>query len=305
MAPDEPIEQALFRGPGPGAYRLLARSPDFRDDWLPEATALCEGFGEKPAGVTFAEALFARPLGKNVVAVVRVRDVADGLAFHVLAVGRALHGSLTGNPFQFADQFPPPDPGATSLSSLSWTAGPPPRRTVEEVQAVLKRTEGPALLGGAQVLVDGGRLVFERARPDNDLLAALWTLLPDSTRGELWPATFAFGNALRFHVLVVPHAAGDAFRDYVREDQAAQYPEGRYELALQTAVEAGDQEELDALFARRSRSQTLRLGWMLLVMIVGLALLSRLLVPSNPNPGPLPSAPQSAQEKPASARAPP
>src|SRR5205814_1502832 len=122
---------------------------------------------------------------------------------------------------------------------------------------VLRRPDGPNLLGGSQVLVDGGRVVFERPAPDPALLRDLWRLLPASARSDLWPAAFAFGNTLRFHVLAVPKAEGEEYTHYHTEEQAGDYPEGRYELALQTAAESGDQRGLDKLFARRSQAETL------------------------------------------------
>jgi hypothetical protein len=122
------------------------------------------------------------------------------------------------------------------------------------------------LLGATQVLVDGGRLVFERPRPDTELLRNLWTLLPTSTRIDLWPASFAFDNRLGFHAVAVPHVAEGQYDWYVTEEQAGDYPQGRYELNLQIAAEAGDQAELDALFARRSRAETWRLGFLILTL---------------------------------------
>jgi hypothetical protein len=124
------------------------------------------------------------------------------------------------------------------------------------------------LLGSAQVLVDGGRLVFERNAPDARLLRDLWSLLPTATRTDLWPASFAFSNGLRFHVLALPTATGPDSLGAVTEAQAGDYPEGRYELALQLAVESDDQADLDALFARRSRAQVLRMGVALLLAFI-------------------------------------
>src|SRR5262249_37683008 len=137
-------------------------------------------------------------------------------------------------------------------------------------------------LGGVQALVDGGRLVFERPAPATELLRSLWMLLPHSTRNQLWPASFAFGNALHFDVLVVPRAVGDDYEGYLTEEQTGDYPQGRYELGLQIAAEAGDQRELDALFARRSRAQTFRLGLVLLVGVIVLLLIAKLLRPLAP-----------------------
>src|SRR5207253_190209 len=120
-------------------------------------------------------------------------------------------------------------------------------------------------LGGAQVLVDGGRLVFEREAGDLGLLAALWTLLPDSTRCKLWPASFAFSNRLEFDVLAVPGFDPAEYEGYTNEEQAADYPPGSYELALQLAAEAGDQYELDRVFARRNSGEVLRRALALLL----------------------------------------
>jgi hypothetical protein len=47
---------------------------------------------------------------------------------------------------------------------------------------------------------------------------------------------------------------------YITEEQALDYPEGKYEFSLQYAVEHGDQRELDRLLGRRSSKQVLRLA---------------------------------------------
>ena len=85
-------------------------------------------------------------------------------------------------------------------------------------------------------LVDGGKLVFERPEPDHGLISGLWTLLPTTTRTALWPATYAFGNALQFDAVVVPRAERERYPGYTTEEQAADYPPGRYEMQLQTAA---------------------------------------------------------------------
>jgi hypothetical protein len=143
----------------------------------------------------------------------------------------------------------------------------------------VENAESPALLGGVQVLVDGGRVVFERPAPDTGLMRGLWTLLPTRSRCELWPASFAFGNALGFDALIVPSADSDEYAGYTDEEQAADYPPGNYELNLQIAAEAGDQRELDALLGRRSWKDTWRLGLMLLAVVAGVVLFLRLTEP--------------------------
>jgi hypothetical protein len=93
-------------------------------------------------------------------------------------------------------------------------------------------------------------------------------LLPDASRAELWPATFAFGNALDFSVVVTPDDTRPEFAGYVREADAGDYPEGRYEFALHHAADHSDQAAIDALFARRSRGQVLRMAVLLLVAML-------------------------------------
>ncbi len=299
---DISIEQAVWLGVK-GQFRLLGRSPGFLDEWLADAQELCAAFGERPAGVDCPSCVFAQPFGRRHVAVVHVADLpaqADSqvssesadlthhsphtpspnsaLGFHQLIFARKDYPLLGGDPFTLADwaahRFPP----NWDLRGHRPTLHMKPTiqvRTVEDVQQVLKSPDGPVLLGGVQALIDGCRLVFQRPTPDTNLMKGLWMLLPASNRCELWPASFAFDNSCRFDAVVTSRPNREAFDGYLTEDQAADYPQGRYELSLQTAVEAGDQAELNALFARRSRAQTWRLGWLLLaVMFVLLLVMS-------------------------------
>ncbi len=303
---DITIEQALLHRVG-GEGRILARSSGFLGDWEDEIRRLAAGFGERPRGVACPGAVFAKPLGRQHVAVVQVADQGsdDGgrpvaLGFHFLIVPAEAYTSLWGDPFVLADRAPAPWHARGTLPALNWSAEPLPPRTVEQVRQVLQRTraaalvEGqevsdnweqpperqaeeslsPALLGGAQVLVDGGRLVLERSAPDTELLRGLWTLLPTSTRCRLWPASFAFGNELDFDAVIVPPGTCEepAYPGYTTEDQACDYPQGYYELNLQIAAESGSQADLDALFGRRSWAETWRLGLTLLVVLGLLAL---------------------------------
>jgi hypothetical protein len=287
------IEQAIYDCDGKGEHRFLARSPGFQDEWLPNAQRLCTLFGDKPPGITCPECIFAQPLGKRHVAVVQVRSRlpgdsgrSDSLEFHLLVLSQAAYRILGGDPFLLAQRCPPPWQQRGDLPTLPWPALPPPGRTVEQVQEVLKREqEGPNLLGGSQALVDGGRLVFERPEPDVEVLRRLWMLLPLSTRCQLWPASFAFNNNLRFDAVVVSHASPTEYGGYLTEQQAGDYPEGRYELHLQIAAEAGNQRELDSLFARRSRSEVWRYGLLLLAVCLVLVTINNCLsIPPKPGP---------------------
>lgn len=281
------IEQAIYGNIDAGGYRFLARSPGFLEEWLPEAQRLCTGFGERPTGVACPAALFAQPFGRHHVAIVQIADQGTddagrpgALAFHLLILPRSAYLGFGGDPFSLAERCSPAWEARGELPALSWPAVPLPPRTVAQARRVLQRPGGPNLLGASQVLVDGGRVVFARRSPDAAILRDLWALLPTSTRSELWPASFAFGNALGFHAVATPNAASEDYAAYQTEESAGNYPEGRYELALQTAVEAGDQQALNRLFARRTSAETMRLGLYLLGLAAIVSILVGLLNPA-------------------------
>jgi len=281
---DISIEQAIYGNAEAGGYRFLARSAGFLDDWLPEAEGLCTGFGERPAGVACPGAVFARPFGAKHVAVVQVADQGSddanrpgALGFHVLILPRTGYARWIGDPFIVADRYPPPWTARVTLPTLSWPVEPLPQRTLAQVQQALKNGDSPTLLGTVQALIDSGRVVFERPAPAGQLFRDVWLLLPTSSRAELWPASFAFGNDLQFDVLATPRVDAACFPDYLTEEQAGDYPQGRYELYLQIAAETGDQRDLEALFARRSSRQTLQLAVALLVFALVVALAVQLL----------------------------
>jgi hypothetical protein len=270
--PDASIEQALMEG-----GEVVARCPGFAAEWEPEFLRLCAAFGQPSTSEYLPNCVFARPLARRRIAVVQA--AAEGQPpirrFHCLAVPDDLYAAV-GDPFQIAEQFPPPWGERVVLPTLVWTDDVSPR-TVNQVQRVLQDDDGPTLLGAAQALVDGGRVVFERPFPAPDLLRRLWMLLPDSTRAETWPASFAFGPELDVHAVVVQTADPAAFAGYLTESQAGDYPQGRYELNLQIAAEAGDQAAVSRLFARRSSREALRLALILLALAAGVAVAARVL----------------------------
>jgi hypothetical protein len=278
------IEQALYGSQDTGGYRFLARSPGFRDEWLTDAERFCTGFGERPSGVACSSSLFALPFGSRHVAIIRVADQGHddtgrpgALGFYLLIVPRSLYVELGGDPFHIAEQFPPPWSARDDLPTLTWNGPAPPPRTVAMLQKTLNVPQSATLLGGVQILLDGGKLVFERSSPDAAILRSLWALLPTRERCELWPASFTFSNVHQFDVVVVPRATGPEFEAYITEEKAGDYPEGRYECNLQSAIETGDQQEVDALL-NYSRSRMLRLIVLLFVMVLMLTVaMSKLL----------------------------
>jgi hypothetical protein len=277
------VEQAVLLGRREGDYHICARSPGFAEEWVSSVEKICAAFGRPPAGASCPLSLYVQPLGRSHIAVVQVSaapGVSEGeLAFHVLVLREDDYSGLGGDPFAVAERCPAAWQARGALPALTWPRVPFPPRSFQQVRQVLKRADGPNLLGGAQVLLDGGKLVFERAEPDPQVLRDLWMLLPTRSRSEMWPATFAFGNSPRFHAIVVPSGlpekAAAEFPHYLTDEQAGDYPEGRYELKLQTAAEEGDQEGLDRLFARRTTGEIWKLGLLLLAGMVLIPILIR------------------------------
>jgi hypothetical protein len=277
---DQLIEQAVYGSEGTSGYRFLAKSPGFLDNWQSPAQQLCTAFGERPAGVACPLCVFAQPFGPRHVAVVQVADHGRDdagrpgtLRFRLLIVPQNLYTALEGDPFLIADAYPPPWDTKESLPALTWTAGAPPKRTVAMLEKVLNVPNSATLLGAAQALVDGSHVVFARSEPDASILRNLWALLPSSSRCELWPATFAFGNVEAFNAVAVPTALAPTDPQWIHEDQAGDYPEGRYELNLQIAVETGNQRDLDHLLARKTRWHMIKLAAVMVIVLLGIFLL--------------------------------
>jgi hypothetical protein len=305
--PEIVIEQGRSRRVDNGSPAVQARSSGFADAWLPPTESILVKFGIRIPGLLAQPAIFAQPLGDSHVCAVRVAEDSEGLNYHVLVCRRGDYEANLGDPFTLARQFSADGAQSTSLPAVTLPVQAVLPRTVSQVQGVLRRvkagalkenedpekadfqhtldnSESPALLGGVQVLVDGGKLVFERPGPDPQLVEGLWMLLPQSTRARLWPATFAFSNALGFDVMVTSKIHVADFEGYTSEDQAAEYPAGHYEMALQVAAESGDQRDLDALLNRRSSRETFKLGWTLLIVVIILVLTPKVLDFFGPRP---------------------
>jgi hypothetical protein len=256
MMPDLRIQQAIVladvRGVKVNAWT------DGLD--IPEVERIAVLFGQRPSGVACPLAHFACPFGKRHVAVVRVEDrpgTGDVLGLRFLILARDLYRHL-GDPFAVSDRYPPQWTTGL-LPDLSWPPQPLPERTLEQLDAVLKNGDGPLLLGATQALVDGNRLLLMGTAPNELLARSLWQLLPESSRRDMWPASFAFSNELRFHLAIGPaFSAGP--EQPLTEEVLRDYPPSSYELNLQIAVESEDRAGLQRLLARRSPDETIRLG---------------------------------------------
>ncbi|MBA4066120.1 MAG: hypothetical protein C0501_20860 [Isosphaera sp.] len=275
--PDLRIRQAVAVADARGV-RVVAASDEFD---TAEAERVAVLFGARPAGVRCPLAHFACPFGRDAVAVVRVEDrpgPGDPLGFRVLVLSADLYRHL-GDPFAVSDRFPADWSVSGRLPELEWPPTPLPERTVEQLDAVLRAGDGPLLLGATQAVVDGNRVLLVRQAPDEPAVRAVWQLLPDRTRADRWPASFAFSADLGFHL-----AAGPAFARPEREprplteEAVKDYPQSRYELDLQIAVESGDRAALRRLLARRTSDDTVRLAAYIILFALVVAALLRFVV---------------------------
>ena len=266
------ISQALFQQSATGAVSLAA-SPGIREEWEPQLRELCEDFGPPIADSSDREALFVQPLDAGHVVVVQVFLPANRITtkFRFLIIQRRLYLDLN-DPFAIADRFPPNWERRSDLHDLAWETGPLPPRNVSQLQEVLKKGDGPLLLGTAQCLVDGGKLLLERKEPALEFVRRVWALLPESNRREAWVTTFAFSSKIPFDILILPEVPSEGIGHYRNEEQVRDYPDSFYERNLQYAVEMEDEAVLRRLLARRSGSETIRMGlWLIGLMAILIA----------------------------------
>ena len=275
MRPDLRLQQALALADSRGA-KVTFHSPDFD---TAEAERIVVLFGSRPAGVPCPLAHFACPFGPKHVAVVRVEDRHGGyLGFRFLVLHRELYRHL-GDPFAISDRYPVNWFVSGSLPELVWPQEPLPERTVEQLDAVLRDGEGPLLLGGVQAVVDGNRVLVRRDAPDEKLLRGVWQLLPDGTRADRWPASFAFSDELGFHFAALPALPSVKHEPRpLTEEAAKDYPPSSYELNLQIAIESRDRAALRRLLARRTPDETIRLGLYMLAFALLMVLVFRFLL---------------------------
>ena len=276
--------QALVRREATGNFGIALGSPAFEPLWHSKVLAVCEAFAADPPETTLPAALFVQRLDRKHSLIIRSQPNARAkqgvVGFHVLVAPFDHYASLQFDPFALAERSS--RTGLLLMTCLTWNGKPrcPGRRTVADVQKVLKRENGPELLGGCQALIDGSQLLFVRQNDDADVIRDLWMLLPYGNRLELMPATYAWNNKLKFDVAVAGPDKAANFAGYLTEEQAGGYPEGRYELSLQTAAEAEDQASLDVLWSRRSRREMWRIGILLLAVLAILAIAIKIMSPT-------------------------
>jgi hypothetical protein len=183
-------------------------------------------------------------------------------------------------PGQFHIQIIPTGQYATRPDPFLWAEHPDgefeiPPRTTESLNAMFRMpdTDLPWLLGGCQTLLNGNKLILIRPSGSDTEIRKLWKMLPTPTQAEVRFATLAPHLGFGCDFTVLPEAPDVWPAGHANEEQTRDTPEGRYELALQVAVESGDEASLQRLLARRTSDQMLRImasvvGGMIVVGVV-------------------------------------
>jgi len=229
--------------------------------------------------VFVSSALIVRPLGRQHWAIIRVGhsgpSLDSSLGFRaLLATNREWKRGL--DPFHLDDRHPPDWTLRGTVSAIDYEveiAAPTLAATFES----LKTHGSPLMLGATQVLIDGGKFVLPATEPQNAMFRAIWTMQPYASRIEFSFATFAFGPNLGVNAVAMPDPPAILPAGALNSEQVQDYPEGRYELAMQLAIEGQHQEEFDWLLRRKSSKQVLWTALLLIVAMTAALLLSKLL----------------------------
>lgn len=198
-------------------YAALARSSGCRPEWLAALKAACQRYGERPAGVADAEALFTRRIDRGPWMIVGVSPQGDddagrpgALAFHALFVGPWTYARAGADPFAFAGLFRsdwgpgdldatfPPGRAIVQRASYRASSDPTPFAAAEQRHAIV------------EALSRGRRVVVQSAGPIDAVAREVWRALPLRVRLRASVATWAFDNANRFDLVALPKLAGVA-----------------------------------------------------------------------------------------------
>jgi hypothetical protein len=198
-------------------YGVLARSAGCRPEWLAALKASCQRYGERPAGVTDAGALFAKRIDRGPWMIVGVspqgHDDAGrpgALAFHALFVGPWTYARAGADPFAFAgslrSDWSPADVDATLPHGCL-----PIRRAIGPDSSNSPMAGGDERRGTiVDALAHGRRVIVQSAGPVDALARDVWRALPFRVRLRASVATWAFDNANRFDLVALPKLAGVA-----------------------------------------------------------------------------------------------
>jgi hypothetical protein len=186
-------------------YDVLARSSGLRDEWASEVIAACRRFGEAPSGVRPEPALFALRLPSGPWAIVGVgspglddRGRPGALAFHALIVRDRDYRRIGSDPFAFAGALRREWSVGASLGALAWRS---------ERRSGPTTSTDPRINRAVEALSRGRKVAVESPAPIDEFARSVWLGLPDSVRGQLSVATWAFGVENRFDLVALPRLA--------------------------------------------------------------------------------------------------
>ena len=151
-----------------------------------------------------APSLFTLRLSTGARAVVGVepqgsddRGRPGALAFHALILSRQDYRRIGGNPFLLAPLIRSDWSIETTLPTISWPVA------LESPTPPIPSTD-PRVSRAATAIARGRRVAVESLEPLNAFASEVWRSLPVSKRCRGSMATWAFGNANRFDLLIVP-----------------------------------------------------------------------------------------------------
>jgi hypothetical protein len=239
--------------------------------WKELARKIISDFGLAPAGFGEVYALLSLSFGERHWAVVQVESCGEGaLCFRFLILSNSdwLKGV---DPFALNEAYPPnwDSRGQTESLQHELTFNPP---TVDQAAIWLKEHDRATLLGGLQAVLDGARLWHEGTKSNVAYGRAMWNLLPYRSRFDFSFSTFAFQPIpeLKYEVLHKEALPANLPMGVLSLQQTGDYPLGRYEQALQLAIEERNAGEFEMLLRRRTSRDTLHLavGLMIAMMVV-------------------------------------
>lgn len=253
--------------------RVIGRSQGVPFETEEAALKIAVQFGHRPPGANCPESVFTVTDRGNLFIVKAGSLPGEGSPLAFRMFGIAAKDRLGMDPLSWVESYPL-EALKGELPNVEWQNPFPPRRTVDEVRAVLKDGDSPLLLGSVQALLDGCKIAVSLAEAGPDFVRNVWKLLPEKSKAEVNPATFAFSADLGFDIVVLPEIPAKGIPGYLTAEQVRDYPEGRYELALQHAAESSNQPELDRLFSRKTSREVLRLaiGMVVFALVVVLIL---------------------------------
>jgi hypothetical protein len=191
-------------------YGVLARSSGCLPEWIAALKAAAQHFGERPAGTTESDALFAMRLdcGPWMIVGVSPQGCDDhgrpgALAFHGLFVGHWTYARAGADPFAFAPllrrDWNAVDRDAI-LSNLPQSIQPAGFRR----SCGLSPSDDQRFEPIVEALVQGRRVVVQSAEPIDVMARAVWQALPWRVRLRVSVATWAFDNSNRFDLVALP-----------------------------------------------------------------------------------------------------